>query len=136
MKYEISNIIEFTENARRLVFSGFGKAIKETEDEFTEMLEELSSEEENEMNLVLTQQESLLIVESIAKKQKSKKTKKIRYIISEDMFSEILEALNARLVSNILSNLAQKGLIESAYDDTLNDFVFWVKEDAKNKDQT
>ena len=34
--------------------------------------------------------------------------------------------MNARLVSNILSSLASKGLIESAYDPEINDFVFWT----------
>jgi len=128
-KYEIKNLEEFTESARRVVFGGFGKSVEETKDDFTDMLEALSDDEEHEMNEVLSQQESLLIVESIVKKQTNKKTQKTRYVVNEKIFNDILEALNARLVSNILSNLNKKGLIESAYDDELNDFVFWVKED-------
>ncbi len=132
-KYEIKNLEEFTESARRVVFAGFGKSVEETKDDFTDMLEALSDEEEHEMNEVLSQQESLLIVESIAKTQTNKKTKKTRYVVNEKIFNDILEALNARLVSNILSNLTKKGLIESAYDDKLNDFVFWIKEDENDK---
>jgi regulator of PEP synthase PpsR (kinase-PPPase family) len=128
-KYEIKDLEEFTENVRRLVFSGFGKAVEETQDDFTDMITKLSSEEETEMNEVLTQQESILIVESLVRKQTKKTTKQIRYVLNEKIFTDILEALNARLVSNILSNLNTRGLIESAYDDELNDFVFWVKED-------
>jgi regulator of PEP synthase PpsR (kinase-PPPase family) len=128
-KYEIKDLEEFTESARRLVFSGFGKAVEETQDDFTNMVTKLSGEEETEMNQVLSQQESILIVESLARKQTNKRTKQIRHIINEKIFTDILEALNARLVSNILSNLNKRGLIESAYDDELNDFVFWVKED-------
>lgn len=127
-KYEIKDLEEFTESARRLVFSGFGKAVEETQDDFTDMIK-LSGEEEAEMNEVLSQQESILIVESLARKQTNKTTKKIRYIVNEKTFTDILEALNARLVSNILSSLNKRGLIESAYDNELNDFVFWVKED-------
>lgn len=132
-KYEIKDLDEFTESARRVVFGGFGKSVEETKDDFTDMLEQLSAEEETEMNEVLSQQESILIVESIVKKQTNKKTKQIRYVINEKIFGDVLEALNARLVSNILSNLTKKGLIESAYDDELNDFVFWCKEDEDNK---
>lgn len=128
-KYEIKDLNDFTESARRVVFGGFGKSIEETKDDFTDMLESLSGEEETEMNKVLTQQESILIVKSIVKTQTNKKTQAIRYIINEKVFEDVLEALNARLVSNILSNLMKRGLIESAYDDKLNDFVFWVKED-------
>lgn len=130
-KFEIKDLEEFTESTRRVVFSGFGKSVQETPDDFTDMLEKLSSEEENEMNQVLSQKESILIIQSMIKTQTNKKTKQIRYIINEKIFEEIIEALNARLVSNILSNLIKRGLIESAYDDKLNDFVFWVKEDDK-----
>lgn len=44
----------------------------------------------------------------------------------------IITALNDRLVSNILNSLVNKGLIETAYDDSRNDFVFWVKDNDKN----
>lgn len=134
-KYEIKDLEEFTESARRVVYSGFGKSVEQTKDDFTDMLEELSGEEEQEMNQVLTQQESILIVQSLIKTQTHKKTKQVRYVINEKIFGDILEALNARLVSNILSSLIKRGLIESAYDDKLNDFVFWVKEDENKKNK-
>ena len=134
-KYEIKDLNNFTESARRVVFGGFGKSIEETKDDFTDMLESLSGEEETEMNKVLSQQESILIVKSIIKTQTNKKTQAIRYIINEKVFEDVLEALNARLVSNILSNLMKRGLIESAYDDKLNDFVFWVKEDENKNNK-
>jgi hypothetical protein len=135
-KYEIKDIEEFTQSARRLVFAGFGKSVEETKDEFTNMLQQLSKEEEQEMDNVLSQKESILIVESFAEKQTNKKTKRQRFLVNEKIFTAILEALNSRLVSNILSNLVHKGLIESAYDEKLNDFVFWVKEDDNKKNDT
>jgi len=36
--------------------------------------------------------------------------------------------MNGRLVSNMLTSLVSKGLIESAYDEQINDFVFWIKD--------
>jgi regulator of PEP synthase PpsR (kinase-PPPase family) len=134
-KYEIKDLNQFTESARRVVFGGFGKSVEETKDGFTDMLESLSGEEETEMNKVLSQQESILIVKSLIKTQTNKKTQAIRYIINEKVFEDVLDALNARLVSNILSNLMKRGLIESAYDDKLNDFVFWVKEDENKNNK-
>jgi hypothetical protein len=40
------------------------------------------------------------------------------------------------MISNILNNLVNKGVLESAYDADLNDFVFWIKEEDEqnNKD--
>ena len=134
-KFEIRDIDEFTESARRIVFSSFGKANEETKDDFTDLLDRLSEEEEAEMNDILSYKESKLIVESLVHIKTHKKTKKSKYIVSEKIFSDILEALNARLVSNMLSNLTKKGLIESAYDDELNDFVFWIQEDDQEKKQ-
>jgi len=134
-KYEILDLEEFTQNARKLVFGAFGKANKETQDEFTEIVNKLSPEEEQEMNETLTQQESLLIVESFIHKQTNKNTKETRFTINEKTFTQMIEALNARLVSNILSNLTKKGLIESAYDDELNDFVFWCSEDENKNNK-
>lgn len=134
-KYQIKDLEEFTESARRVVFSAFGKSLEETKDDFTDIIEKLSSEEETEMNQILSQQEAILIVRSLVKTQTNKKTQKTRYVINEKIFGDVLEALNARLVSNILSNLTKKGLIESAYDDELGDFVFWCPDDENNKNK-
>jgi hypothetical protein len=127
--YIIDDIEEFTKSARKLVFNGFGKSIEHDPDEFTKLITEISPEELEEMNQILTQQESLIIVKNIAKEQRNKFTNKSRYIINEKLFSEIIEAMNGRLVSNMLTSLVSKGLIESAYDEQINDFVFWIKDD-------
>lgn len=136
-KYIIDNIEKFTDSARLVVFNSFGKDISENPDDFTELLKQTSEEDTRELNSVLTQQESLVIVEQNAKKQINRNTKEVRYIIDEKIFSDILEALNSRLVSNLLANLSKQGLVESAYDESLNDFVFWIKdENTKEKPET
>lgn len=126
--YIIDNLDEFTDSARRLVYNGFGKGAVEDPDEFTELVTKISPDEEQELNKILTHDEALIIVKSMAKEQKHKYEDKSRYLVDEKIFSEIIEAMNARLVSNILTNLANKGMIESAYDSDINDFVFWVKD--------
>ena len=40
------------------------------------------------------------------------------------------------MISNILSGLVNKGLVDTAYDSQSNDFVFWVKEDDTKKPET
>jgi len=127
--YIIDDLEEFTRSARKLVFNGFDKSIGDDPDEFTKLITEISQEDINEMDQILTQQESLVIVKSLAKEQKHKITNESRYLIDEKIFSQIIEEMNGRLVSNMLSSLASKGMIESAYDEQINDFVFWIKDD-------
>lgn len=135
-KFIIDNIEKFTDSARLVVFNSFGKDMVENADDFTELLTGASEEDIKELNSVLTQKESLVIVEQNAKKQVNKNTKEVRYIIDEKIFADILEALNSRLVSNLLANLSKQGLIESAYDDELNDFVFWTVDPKSSEDDS
>lgn len=132
--YIIDDLEEFTQSARKLVYNGFGKGAVEDPDEFTQLINNISDEDLNELNQILSQNEALLIVKNIAKEQKHKYKKTSRYIIDEKIFSQIIEAMNARLVSNILNSLVSKGLVESAYDPELNDFVFWSVDDDKNNE--
>ena len=131
--YIIDDLEEFTRSARKLVFNGFDKSIGDDPDEFTKLITEISQDDLEEMDQILTQQESLVIVKSLAKEQKHKITNESRYLIDEKIFSQIIEEMNGRLVSNMLTSLASKGLIESAYDEQINDFVFWIKDDENRE---
>lgn len=128
--YIVDDIDEFTEALRLIVFTCFGKDTENSEgDEFLSAIHKLPPEEKKEIDRVLTHNESLVIVKNHLKKQKSKKTGEIRYILTDDLFSSIVEDLNSRMVSNILRDLTSRGIMESAYDSELNDFVFWVKDE-------
>lgn len=124
-QYIINDTMQFVNSARKLVFGMFGET--EVVDDYNKIIESLSSDDEKELDVILPFSESYSIFTSLAKQQKNKKTKRIRYIIDEKIFSDILEALNSRLVSNTLSSLIKKGVVDTAYDSELNDFVFWVK---------
>jgi DNA-binding HxlR family transcriptional regulator len=128
--YIISNLKEFTDKARSIVYKNFGQWSDNINKPVS--IDDVEPDELEEFNRVLSHQESLLIVKQFVKKEKNKKTKKIRYILDDQIFEKIIHDLNNRMVSNILNNLVQKGLVESAFDDKVNDFVFWVKEDEKN----
>lgn len=138
--FVVKNLKEFVDSSRRLVFQNFGKdSPKENEiDNMLDDIANMSIEDESEMNTVLSYDESWTIVQPFLRKQFNKKTKENRYLISESLYLDIINALNDRMVSNILNSLVNKGLIETAYDTESNDFVFWCaktldKNDNKEK---
>lgn len=131
-EFIVKDIEYFVNYSRVLLFNLFGKDKNSEIDDINKDISDLSEEEKKELDTILSYDESLVIVKSIAKKQKHNKTKKSRYIITDDLFLQIIEALNDRMTSNLLNGLVNRGLVETAYDDEAEDFVFWVKEN-KNK---
>jgi hypothetical protein len=127
--FVIKNLEEFTDKVRAIVYNNFGTWDEETQvDQF---IDSVKQSDKADLDRVLSHSESVAIVKNKAKKQKHKKNKSIRYILDEKLFAEIIEDLNSRMVSNILNQLVQKGLVESAFDTEANDFIFWVKDKDK-----
>jgi hypothetical protein len=122
--YVIKNIRKFVNKVRIIVYNNFGKWSEEVN---TELLLK-NQEEKKELENILPFQESKNIIIPFIKKQTNKSNNKKRYIINEKNFAEILQNLNARMVSNILVDLTAKGLVETAFDEKINDFVFWAKD--------
>jgi hypothetical protein len=128
---DFEGLIEAT---RALVFNSFGSETKEKDKD--DFIMSVTDKDIQELDKVLSYDESLAIIVGFLKKEKNKKTSKIRYLVNDDSYMKIIYALNDRMTSNILNGLVNKGLVETAYDDESNDFVFWVKEDEdenKNK---
>jgi hypothetical protein len=126
----IKDLDDFTSKVRAIVYNNFGDwEGKEQED----LIETIREEEKEDFDKVLSPQESLIIVKNLVRKQTNKKTNKSRYILNDKIFAKIIQDLNSRMVSNILNSLVQKGLVESAFDENSNDFIFWVK-DNENKE--
>lgn len=112
-------------SSRALVFNSFGQ---HNEKKDTDVLDlKIDDHDKEELDKVLSFDESKIIVIDILKKQRNKKDSKIRYLLNDDLFAKIIESLNDRMVSNILNSLVNKGLVETAYDAEANDFVFWIK---------
>lgn len=133
----ITNLNEFTEKARAIVYNNFGAW--NNPDSLDVIIDDVVENEREEFDKVLSPQESLVIVKEFVKKQKNKKTKEIRYTLNDAIFAEIIHSLNDRMVSNIINSLVQKGLVETAFDNESNDFVFWIKdqdETEKEKPET
>lgn len=131
--YDVKNIDEFVKAARSIIYNNFGSWDKKQGNPEVDIIDDMITKpsDEEEFNQLLTQEESIVIVKPLFKKQKHKRTNKIRYLISDNIFVNILQQLNDRMVSNTISSLVQKGLVESAYDDEIDDFVFWVDKDKE-----
>jgi len=145
---EIANIEKFADYIRGMVYFNFSleeeeEIVDETKSEILEnisdiddFIKKLSKEDKQELDIILTTSECAMIIKENSRKIKHKKTKEIKYIINNRILNTIIEDVNQRMISNIVKGLVSKGLLESAFDDKLNDFVFWVKEDNKNDNKT
>jgi Mg/Co/Ni transporter MgtE len=131
----IKDLEEFINASRRIVFQSFGHK-EDDQFEIENMITSISEQDQQELDKTLSYDEEYSIVEPLLKKQTNKKTKKYRLVLNEEMYMFIIEALNNRLVSNILNGLVNKGLIETAYDEESNDFVFWVNNKNIGEDKT
>jgi hypothetical protein len=123
--YIIDNLSEFTDKARAIVFNNFGQWNDTSE--VDDLIGTVHATDQKELDQLLTHQESLIIVKQFSKKQTHKKNNKVRYLLNSNLFYDIIFNLNARMTSNIINNLVQKGLVETAFDNEANDFIFWVK---------
>jgi hypothetical protein len=125
----IKDLDGFINSSRALVFNNFGSNKDSTDD----LKLEINKEDQDELNNILSFDESRIILMSLIKKQKNKKTNDIRYVVNDELFMTIVESLNDRMVSNLLNKLVNKGVIETGFDSDSNDFVFWIKDNDKNK---
>jgi len=130
--YIVPNLSDFTYKARAMVYNNYGNWDENVELE--QLMSDISEQEKEDFEKMLSHQESLVIVKEKIKKERNKKTGKIRYVLNDEIFVEIVAKLNDRLTSNIMSSLVKKGLVETAFDEEKNDFVFWVADNEdKNK---
>lgn len=130
--YVLKDFDGFVNSTRALIFNTFGYQ-QSVADDMDPLLLKIDNKDIDEIDKVLSFNESSNIIKNIAKKQRSKTSKKFRYIINDILFADIVNSLNDRMISNMLNNLVNRGLIETAYDSESNDFVFWIKDNVKNK---
>lgn len=124
-KYDIIDMDKFVEATRTLVYHQFG-GTGELPKQIDNLIDSLTKEELQEMNSCLGQSEAANILQKFVKKQRNKNTKEIRITISDDDYMLFVEELNTRMIGNMLAKLASKGVLETAFDEALNDFVFWA----------
>lgn len=134
--FSINDFDDFVDSARKLVFHCFDQANQNTDDGFIDAISNMNDEDLLELDTLLSHDESSIIVTNLAKKRKNKKNNESKYFINDKILMDIIEALNARMISNILNKLSNEGIIETAYDSSINDFVFWIKDNEKEKPET
>lgn len=136
---EISDIDKFTDYIRNIVYINFKDEDIDEENyivDINDSFESLTKEEIEELESVLDKKECINIIKETSRKMRHKKTKKIKYLMDDKILYDIIENINQRMVSNIISNLVKKGLLESAFDEEKNDFVFWKKDNKDGNSQT
>ncbi len=79
--------------------------------------------ESNEIDDIISLNEVKIIILSNVKKNK-----KGTYQFQYKKLIKMVEEINSRIISNLLNSLVKKGIIETAFDEKQNDFVFWIKE--------
>jgi Mg/Co/Ni transporter MgtE len=136
--FVINDIDYFTNYSRRIIFDSYGQKSEENSDTsetdlIDHAIDNLSQKDKEELDRILSYEEALNIVKSIAKVQTHKTTKEKRYVITDVTYMEILQSLGDRMTSNILNGLVNKGIVDTAYDSDIDDFVFWVKDKDNNK---
>ena len=125
---EVVNVTKLVNFSRKLVYFNFDQDFSHLDDtDFILKIQQIKVEDEPELDEVLSYKESLLIFNQYLIRKKE--IGEIRYstYIKDDDYDLFLEQLSERMVSNIIHNLVKKGLVETAYDNEKNDFVFWVK---------
>lgn len=130
--FEVKDLSEFVNSTRKMVFHFFGKLNEGDPDSVLKEIWDMSKEELEELDSTLTYDECLMIAKNHLKTDT--KNYKDSYYVSDSMFMTIVEEINSRLVSNILNRLANKGLIETAFDEKIGDFIFWATSDENKTD--
>ena len=135
---EISNIDKLVNFSRRLIYYNFDDESEKLSDaDFFEQVQKIKQEDMPELDKYLPFDEAKNIMKSLLIKRRHKKTKVAKLFMKESDYDDLLIQLNKRMVSNIVRGLVNKGVVESAFDDEKNDFIFWVKDkyDEFNNDK-
>jgi len=115
---EDQEIDNFLQRVREISFEKF----IEINDSFQDKEDYLLKlEKPKNIDSIITIEETKNIAMTMIKKYKS------GYKFSKKTLYKIIENLNSRMISNSLVNLVSSGALESAFDEELNDFVFWIK---------
>lgn len=125
--YDITDINQFVEATRVLVYTAFANSnfdIQNMSMAFTD----LTDAEQLELNGCLSTNETINIAKDFMKVKNKDKNKK-SYIISDKGYIDLMDALTTRITANLLHKLSNDGVLDSAFDEELNDFVFWTKDE-------
>lgn len=127
--YHITNLLEFLDASRVWLYTIFGGLNPSESMEIKYV--DLEVEEKQEIDKVLNIKEVINIAQEYIKFNEHDGI----WLITEDKYEELLIELNARMTSNLLASMVSSGILESAYDSEINDFVFWRTNEKDNNEQ-
>ena len=130
-EYIITDIDKFIDATRVLVYGLLGNKEAHVDSDINMDYQQLSDLEKTEIDSCLSLQECKVIAQDFLHIKRYKK-KREQTIISDKQYMLLIEAINSRLVSNMLSKMVNNNLLESAFDEEANDFIFWVKDEDDN----
>lgn len=130
--FVIKDLQSFIDATRTMVFVNFNDENEEKSDNVIS-IDDLSKTDQDELNKLLSYDEAFMVAKPHFTKQKNKRTSEIRYTLSESNYIDIVSDMNSRMISNIMTQLVNKGLVETAFDEKSNDFIFWVKDEYKQQ---
>jgi len=121
MEYEITDLLKFVDGSRVFVYKNFSGLAPNSKKEISYAFDKknLTLEELVELETCLTAEESTIIFNDYGIKRDNV------FYMTEDIYLDYLEALTRRMTSNLLRSLADKNLLQIAFDEEKNDFVFW-----------
>lgn len=126
-EYIISNLTKFLDASRVWLYVIFGG--EEPSKTMTKRYVDLNDEEKEEIDKVLSIKEVITISSGYIKHNLDNDT----WTITEKEYEDFLVELSGRMTSNLLASMVSSGILESAYDSEINDFVFW-RNDTDEKD--
>jgi len=127
--YQITNLLEFLDASRVWLYTMFG-GLNPSESMDMKYVD-LKVDEKQEIDKVLNIKEVINIAQEYIKFNEHDGI----WLITEDRYEELLIELNARMTSNLLASMVSSGILESAYDSEINDFVFWRTNEKDNNEQ-
>lgn len=131
LKCQITNLAEFLDASRVWLYTVFG-GLNPVES-MKMRYKDLKLEEKEEIDKVLNIKEVINISKDYVVFDEHEGT----WSITENKYEELLIEMNARMTSNLLASMVSSGILESAYDSEINDFVFWRtdKDEKDNNEQ-
>ena len=117
MLYELENIDNFSEEVRHFVFSTFITTISKM---LNTSPDQVSADKDKYITFLETKN---ILLDFVGQDT----------TISKEKILEVCAAINSRIFSNILTKLASEDLVECAFSDEENQFVFAVTDKGKEK---
>lgn len=113
--YKVTDIDNFIKKIKKITIKKFKIINDKLDDDISKKINDNIKDIDSIIN---DQEVENIIYPLIIKKGKEN-------LVTEESLANIVENINNRIISNSIAKLVSEGNLESAYDEKLNDFIFW-----------